>query len=132
MGTTTPILRSKLAFHAVQKFVLSAVIPPSCFKRNVVAPPLLPYLSDLFLCTQDFVQSQRDVTQLATEIKQLRKEKGDLLGKVEALKFTVRCSHVTFTINGPICTIGSCDYCHTILWRSAPSNSPYRNDYCGQ
>ena len=52
-------------------------------------------------CPQELVQFRRDVTQLTqltTEVEQLRKEKADLLGKVEALKLTVRPSHVTVTI----------------------------------
>ena len=49
-------------------------------------------------CPQELVQSRRDVTQLTTEVEQLHKEKADLLGKVEALKLTVRPSHVTVTI----------------------------------
>lgn len=47
---------------------------------------------------EELAQSHRDVTQLTTEVEQLRKEKADLLGKVEALKLTVRPSHVTVTI----------------------------------
>jgi len=48
---------------------------------------------------QELVQSRRDVTQLTTEVEQLRKEKADLLGEVEAHKITVRHSHVTVTIS---------------------------------
>ena len=42
---------------------------------------------------------QRDVTQLTTEVEQLRREKADLLGEVEAHKVMVRPSHVTVTIS---------------------------------
>ena len=49
-------------------------------------------------CPQELAQSRRDVTQLTTEVEQLRKEKADLLGEVEAHKLTMRHNHVTVTI----------------------------------
>ena len=52
------------------------------------------------LCPQELAQYQRNVTQLTTEVEQLRREKADLMGEVEAHKVMV--SHVTVTI-GYIC-----------------------------
>ena len=46
---------------------------------------------------QDLVQYQRNMTQLTTEVEQLRREKADLLGEVEAHKLMVRSSHVIVT-----------------------------------
>ena len=39
------------------------------------------------------------MTQLTTEVEQLRREKADLLGEVEAHKVMVRLSHATVTIS---------------------------------
>ena len=43
---------------------------------------------------QELTQSHRDVTKLTTEVEQLRKEKADLLGEVEAHKLAVSSNHV--------------------------------------
>ena len=43
---------------------------------------------------QELAQYERDVTQLTTEVEQLRKEKANLLGEVEAHKLTVSSYHV--------------------------------------
>jgi len=52
-----------------------------------------------YLCIvhpQELAQSCVEVTKLTTEVEQLRKEKRDLLGEMEAYKLRVRSSHVTF------------------------------------
>ena len=44
----------------------------------------------IFIYLQELAQSRRDVTQLTTEVEQLRREKADLVGEVEAHKSSVR------------------------------------------
>ena len=47
-------------------------------------------LCNWLLCSQELAQSRRDVIQLTTEVEQLRREKADLVGEVEAHKSSVR------------------------------------------
>ena len=58
-------------------------------------PTSLPLTNLIYL--QELAQSRRDVTQLTTEVEQLRKEKADLVGEVKTHKSSV--SHVTATIS---------------------------------
>jgi len=56
---------------------------------NIDFPPPDPHPH-----TQSHIGSE--VTKLKTEVEQLRKEKADLLGEVEAHKLRVRSSHVIY------------------------------------
>jgi len=58
--------------------------------------------------TQSLIDSE--VTKLKTELEQLRKEKTDLLGEVEAHKYNVRSSHVIYYMY--TCTfLSKCNSC---------------------
>ena len=46
---------------------------------------------------QELARSRVEMTKLTTDVEQLRREKADLQGELEAHKFTVRSGHVTST-----------------------------------
>ena len=89
---------------------------------------------------QELAQYERDVTQLTTEVEQLRKEKANLLGEVEAHKLTVSSYHVIVMhvlllcslIGGAVLTshslyvhIRSHDcYIHSVNWRRGAVCAP--------